>query len=159
MSPTSSARNARRRLVRQLVSDGTVSSQKQLAEALNAAGFAVTQATVSRDLDALGAVRVKSDDNGTHYEILDDRFAFKQGVESAAHALNQFAQTISSSGNIVVIHTAPGAAHLLASAIDGAGIAEILGTVAGDDTIMIVATEGVAGEKLAEKLETMGVGG
>ena len=102
---------------------------------------------------------MKSDDNGTHYEILDDRFAFKQGVESAAHALNQFAQTIASSGNIVVIHTAPGAAHLLASAIDGAGLEEILGTVAGDDTIMIVATEGVAGEALAEKLETMGVGG
>ena len=156
MSPNSPTRNARRRLVRRLLADGTVTSQKQLAAALAEAGFEVTQATVSRDLDALGAVRVKTDDAGLHYEILDDRFAFKQGVESLAHALNQFAQSIASSGNIVVLHTAPGAAHLLASALDGAGLEEILGTVAGDDTIMIVASEGTSGGTLAEKLETMG---
>ena len=135
-----------------------MTSQKQLAEALGEAGYAVTQATVSRDLDALGAVRVKSDGNGTHYEILDDRFAFKQGIASASKALNQFAETISSSGNIVIIHTAPGAAHLLASALDGAGLHEILGTVAGDDTIMVVAPEGVSGNDLVEKLESMGAG-
>ena len=135
-----------------------MTSQKQLAEALGEAGYAVTQATVSRDLDALGAVRVKSDGNGTHYEILDDRFAFKQGIASASKALNQFAETISSSGNIVIIHTAPGAAHLLASALDGAGLHEILGTVAGDDTIMVVASEGVSGNDLVEKLESMGAG-
>ena len=159
MSPNSPTRNARRRLVRRLLADGSVTSQRQLAEALAAAGYKVTQATVSRDLDALGAVRVKSDDNGPHYEILDDRFAFKQGIESASHALNQFAQSVSASANIVVVHTAPGAAHLLASALDGAGIEEILGTVAGDDTIMIVAAEGIAGDELARKLEKMGVGG
>jgi len=158
MSPASS-RNARHRLMRRLLASGSVTTQKQLADALSAAGFKVTQATVSRDLDALGAVRVKSDDNGIHYEILDDRFAFKQGVESAAHAMNQFAQSISASGNIVVIHTAPGAAHLLASALDGAGIDDILGTVAGDDTILIVAAEGVAGGALVVRLEDMGVGG
>ncbi|NND03582.1 MAG: arginine repressor [Acidimicrobiia bacterium] len=144
--------------MRQLLADGNVTSQKQLAEALGEAGYAVTQATVSRDLDALGAVRVKSDGNGTHYEILDDRFAFKQGVDSASKALNQFAETIASSGNIVIIHTAPGAAHLLASALDGAGLHEILGTVAGDDTIMVVASEGVLGNDLVMKLESMGAG-
>ena len=129
-----------------------------MAEALGEAGYAVTQATVSRDLDALGAVRVKSDGNGTRYEILDDRFAFKQGIESASRALNQFAETIASSGNIVVIHTAPGAAHLLASALDGAGLHDVLGTVAGDDTIMVVASDGVSGNDLVEKLESMGAG-
>lgn len=144
--------------MRRLLSDGGVTSQKQLADLLADAGFTVTQATVSRDLDALGAVRVKSDGNGTHYEILDDRFAFKQGLESAAIALSQFGQSIAASGNIVIVHTAPGAAHLLASALDGAGLHEVLGTVAGDDTIMIVAAEGVAGSKLVEVLESMGAG-
>lgn len=158
MSPNSETRNSRRRLMRRLLSAGTVTSQKQLAEALADAGFAVTQATVSRDLDALGAVRVKSDDNGIHYEILDDRFAFKQGLESAARAMSEFAQSITASGNLVVIRTAPGAAHLLASALDGAGLDEILGTVAGDDTIFIVAAEGIAGSKLAETLESIGAG-
>ncbi len=158
MSPNPATRHARRRLVRQLLSDGAVTSQKQLAEALGEAGFTVTQATVSRDLDALGAVRVKSDESGVHYEILDDRFAFKQGVDSLAHALNQFAQSIAASGNLVVIHTAPGAAHLLASALDGAGFDEVLGTVAGDDTIMIVAAEGIAGAAVAELLESIGAG-
>ncbi len=156
--PNRPTRNARRRLVRQLLAQGNVTSQKQLAEALGEAGYSVTQATVSRDLDALGAARVKSDGNGTHYEILDDRFAFKQGIESASKALNQFAETIAASHNIVVIHTAPGAAHLLASALDGAGLHEILGTVAGDDTIMVVASDGVSGNDLVEKLESMGAG-
>ena len=156
--PNRPTRNARRRLVRQMLAQGNVTSQKQLADALAEAGFSVTQATVSRDLDALGAVRVKSDGNGAHYEILDDRFAFKQGIESASRALNQFAETIAASGNLVVIHTAPGAAHLLASALDGAGLHEILGTVAGDDTIMVVASEDVSGNDLVEKLESMGAG-
>lgn len=158
MSPTSETRNARRRMMRQLLADGAVTSQKQLAEALAEAGFAVTQATVSRDLDALGAVRVKSDDNGPHYEILDDRFAFRPGIESAARAMSEFAQSIAASGNLVVVHTAPGAAHLLASALDGAGIDDVIGTVAGDDTIMIVAAEGVSGASLVEVLESMGAG-
>ncbi len=135
-----------------------MTSQKQLAEALAEAGFAVTQATVSRDLDALGAVRVKSDDNGLHYEILDDRFAFRPGVESAARAMSEFAQSIAASGNLVVVHTAPGAAHLLASALDGAGLDDVIGTVAGDDTILIVAADGVSGASLVEVLESMGAG-
>lgn len=158
MSPTSDTRNARRRMMRQLLAEGSVTSQKQLAEALAEAGFAVTQATVSRDLDALGAVRVKSDDNGLHYEILDDRYAFRPGIESAARAMSEFAQSIAASGNLVVVHTAPGAAHLLASALDGAGLDGVIGTVAGDDTIMIVAAEGVSGSSLAEVLESMGAG-
>lgn len=158
MSPTSDTRNSRRRLMRQLLSEGTVTSQKQLAAALADAGYTVTQATVSRDLDALGAVRVKSDDNGIHYEILDDRFAFKQGIESAVRAMSEFAQSIAASNNLVVIHTAPGAAHLLASALDGAGLEEVLGTVAGDDTILIVAADGIAGADLVQVLESMGAG-
>ncbi len=158
MSPTSETRNARRRMMRRLLAEGSMTSQKQLAEALAEAGFAVTQATVSRDLDALGAVRVKSDDNGLHYEILDDRFAFRPGVESAARAMSEFAQSIAASGNLVVVHTAPGAAHLLASALDGAGLDDVIGTVAGDDTILIVAADGVSGASLVEVLESMGAG-
>ena len=158
MSPTSETRNARRRMLRRLLAEGSMTSQKQLAAALAEAGFAVTQATVSRDLDALGAVRVKSDDNGPHYEILDDRFAFRPGVESAARAMSEFAQSIAASGNLVVVQTAPGAAHLLASALDGAGLDDIIGTVAGDDTILIVAADGVAGASLVKVLESMGAG-
>jgi transcriptional regulator of arginine metabolism len=145
-------------MMRRLLAEGSMTSQKQLAEALAEAGFAVTQATVSRDLDALGAVRVKSDDNGLHYEILDDRFAFRPGVESAVRAMSEFAQSIAASGNLVVVHTAPGAAHLLASALDGAGLDDVIGTVAGDDTILIVAADGVSGESLVKVLESMGAG-
>jgi transcriptional regulator of arginine metabolism len=145
-------------MMRRLLAEGVVTSQKQLAEALAEAGFAVTQATVSRDLVSLGAVRVKSDDKDLHYEILDDRFAFRQGVESAARAMSEFAQSIDASGNLVVVHTAPGAAHLLASALDGAGLEDVIGTVAGDDTILVVAADGVSGASLVEVLESMGAG-
>ena len=156
MSPTSDTRSARRRMMRRLLAEGVVTSQKQLAEALAEAGFAVTQATVSRDLVSLGAVRVKSDDKELHYEILDDRFAFRQGAESAARAMSEFTQSIAASGNLVVVHTAPGAAHLVASALDGAGLPDVIGTVAGDDTIMVIAAEGVSGASLVELLQSMG---
>jgi len=151
-------RSARRRLVRRLLSEADVTNQRQLAELLAAEGFAVTQATVSRDLDALGAVRAKSEGNGLRYEILDDRFTFKPGTGSAMRAINQFVQSVSASGNLVVIRTPPGAAHLVASAIDGAGLEAVLGTVAGDDTILIVAAESAGGARLAEILQNMGEG-
>ena len=127
---------SRRLLLRRLISGGNYSSQAQLVQDLAAAGHRVTQATVSRDLEALGATK-RSDGNGNVY-VLDPGPAAPQ----LAAEVGEFIVAIDSSGDVVVVHTRAGAAHLVAGAIDAAGFDPILGTVAGDDTVMVVAAPG-----------------
>jgi transcriptional regulator of arginine metabolism len=121
---------------------------------LAASGHEVTQATVSRDLDAIGAVKVKLKAGGTRYEIPSAPI----GDAELARALADFAESISTSGNLVVVRTPPGAAHLVAGAIDRATLDYVLGTVAGDDTMLVVAKEAVGGAALAAELERIGAG-
>ena len=155
MSPATATR---RRLLRQFIAGGDVTSQQQLVDLLGAAGHPVTQATVSRDLDALGAIKVR-EGSDAHYEIPDDdRFAFAERSAAVTRTLTEWVETIDASGNLVVLHTPPGAAHLVAGAIDGAGLTGVLGTIAGDDTVLVVATEQVGGQGLAESLERIGAG-
>jgi transcriptional regulator of arginine metabolism len=148
----------RRRLIRRLVVDGRVESQRQLVDLLSADGHHVTQATVSRDLAAIGASKTR-DHAGTCYVIDDqERFAAGDATERLAAGFTQFVEGIAHSANIVVIHTTPGAAHLVASGIDGAAVDGVLGTVAGDDTIFVVATPAVGGAALQRTLELIGAG-
>jgi transcriptional regulator of arginine metabolism len=148
----------RRRLMRGLIDSGGITSQQQLVELLTEAGHPVTQATVSRDLDALGAVKERRTGGKTAYAIDDERYALTQEERAAGRALVEFVESISVSGNLVVLRTPPGAAHFVASTIDGATIRGILGTVAGDDTLVIVASEESGGQAVAKRLEQMGAG-
>ena len=147
----------RRRLVRQLVSSGRVESQQEIVAMLEEQGLYVTQATVSRDLDAIGAVRVRRDGGGHHYEIHDDPPGVGTGDREALRIIDDFADSMVVSGNLLVIRTRPGAAHVVASAIDGARIDGVLGTVAGDDTLFVVADEDTGGRGIADALSTRGV--
>ncbi len=150
---------ARRRAIRRLLAEEAVPSQSALAGLLSAAGFPVTQATISRDLRSLGAVKVRDDDGGGRYLIPEGSGA---GDEDAAdllgRALAEFAQIITPTGSMVVVKTPPGAAHVVAAAIDGAVVAGVLGTVAGDDTLLVVADEKVGGWRVAKELERIGAG-
>ncbi|MDH4116787.1 MAG: arginine repressor [Acidimicrobiia bacterium] len=139
---------ARRRLIRTLISERVIESQQALVELLAAKGHDITQATASRDLAAVGAIK---HEHG--YVIDDDRHAHATAL---GHALDEFAESIAASDNIVVIKTPPGAAHLLGAAIDAAGFPGILGTVAGDDTILVVAAANVGGANIADQLERIG---
>lgn len=142
---------ARRRLVRSLVDGGVVGSQQELVELLAGHGHVITQATASRDLRTVGAVKVAD-----RYVIADARH-----IEAAAlaRAVGEFAQGIVASGNVVVVTTPPGAAHLLAAALDAAALDGVVGTVAGDDTILVVADERTGGRRLADRLERIGDSG
>jgi transcriptional regulator of arginine metabolism len=139
---------ARRRLIRALIDDHIVVSQLELVALLTEHGHPVTQATVSRDLQAVGATK-----NDEGYAIDDERHGQAMAL---AEAFDGFAETIVASGNLVVIGTPPGAAHLLAAAIDGAGLDHVVGTVAGDDTILVVAADDIGGAALAQELELIG---
>lgn len=151
-------RAARRRAVRAILSEHEVSSQRQLAGLLAEQGFAVTQATVSRDLRAVGAARTRSADGSIRY-IREPRAGRGDAAAALAGTLATYARSVRASGNLVVLKTPPGAAHVVAAAIDGAGLDGVLGTVAGDDTMLIVAEESSGGRAVAEAIEEIGAGG
>jgi transcriptional regulator of arginine metabolism len=153
MSPATASR---RRAIRKLLDETPVTSQARLVELLDAEGFPVTQATVSRDLDALGATKLRAEDGTVHYTITNGGLRPTEAESRLARAVSDFVDQIAVSGNMVVIHTPPGAAHLVAGAIDGAPIEGVLGTVAGDDTLLVVASQDIGGAGVAALIEDIG---
>lgn len=143
---------ARQRRIVQILSRRDVASQHELAELLAARGDAVTQATLSRDLEELGAFKARA---------ADGRFVYRLPEEPPSNGprlqrmLREFATEIDSSGNLVVLKTPPGGAGPVARAIDQAGVEGVLGTVAGDDTIIIVCRQGVAAGTLVRRLRAL----
>ncbi|MEV6370820.1 arginine repressor [Micromonospora musae] len=150
---TRAARHAR---IVELIRDKAIHSQTELAELLAGDGIQVTQATLSRDLKELGAATVRGGDGRGVYVIPEDGHRPLRDAEAAparlVRLLHELLNGVDSSGNIAVLRTPPGAAHYLASALDRAGLPEVVGTIAGDDTILVVAREGVGGAALGEKL-------
>ena len=144
--------------VRTILSERVVTSQSDLVRLLAEQGFPVTQATVSRDLQAVGAVKVRTADGTMRYMWEPDP-ASSLTREALAVTLYTYAESVRASGNLVVVKTPPGAAHVVAAAIDGAGLDGVLGTVAGDDTMLIVADEDTGGRAVAELIEQIGVHG
>lgn len=155
MTPTT-VTAARRRVVRSLVTRRRIANQQQLVDLLTEAGYTVTQATVSRDLDAIGAVK-NSESGGSRY-VIAEATSDGAAVSALGKVLAEFVEEITPSGNLVVLKTPPGAAQVVASALDGARLPEVVGTVAGDDTLMAVAVEKIGGRRLANKLEQIGAG-
>ncbi len=111
----------------------------------------MTQATVSRDLHVIGASKAEGDT----YTLSGEPDP-AEAVRHLARSIDEFVESIRASGTIVVLRTPPGAAQVVAAAIDNAGIEGVLGTVAGDDTIMVVASEEITGAGVAETLEQIG---
>lgn len=141
----------RQRRIVQLLRRQPVSSQEELARLLRKHGEQVTQATLSRDLEELGAIRMR--ENGrVVYRLPDEP---PGGEDWLQHMLMEFMLEVSSSGNLVVIKTPPGGANAVARALDNTGVKDVIGTVAGDDTIMVVCREGVKGQTVARRLRTL----
>lgn len=144
-------RAQRLRLLRRLVSRADLASHGEVVAALAAHGSEVTQATVSRDLAAIGAVKVRQADGSQAYRV-----ALADGGSGARDALDgtlrQFVTDVASSGNLAVLRTPPACAHPVAAALDLASLPEVIATVAGDDTVLVVAAEGTTGTDLAEAL-------
>ena len=154
MSPATASR---RRLIRKLIGSGLITSQAKLVEMLEAEGFPVTQATVSRDLVAIGAFKTRDEGGRVHYSTAASLEELSEAEIRLRRAVNDFVEEISVSDNVVVIHTPPGAAHLVDGAIDAARVDGAIGTIAGDDTLMVVADAEVSGSEVASKIEEMGV--
>lgn len=145
--------NARRALVVNFVNQGLVHSQSDLVELLAEEGIEVTQATASRDLDDVGAVRGKDASGIMRYQFLDSSV---EPLARMARVSDQLLLSITASGNIVVIKTPPGGAQLLASALDRASesseLSSAIGTIAGDDTVLVISRNASGGKLLAAEL-------
>ncbi len=148
---------SRRRLVRQLVTSNTIRSQRQLAAMLDNAGHRVAQATISRDLEAIGALKVRTS-SGHQYRITDDPAPTSAGDRELRRVVDEFVDGFATSGNLLVVRTRPGAAHIVGSALDHARLDGMLGTVAGDDTLLVVASEQVGPGGLIAQLSALGAG-
>lgn len=158
---TKAARHAR---ITEVLTRNVVRSQGELARLLTDEGVQVTQATLSRDLDELGAVKLRSGDGSLVYALPGEggeRIGRAQPVVPNAHEVfggrlarsaEELLVSADHSANLVVLRTPPGAAQFLASAIDHADWDAILGTVAGDDTILVIARDPDGGAELAAGL-------
>lgn len=149
------SKTSRQHLIVTLLADHAVASQQQLVDLLASAGVSATRATVSRDLDSLGAVKVRVSGGGTVYAIPEHPSERIAPTEHLRRVMGDWVADIGSSGNLAFVRTPPGSAHVVASALDRAGLDEVLGTVAGDDSLIVVATEGTPGADLADRLRDL----
>jgi transcriptional regulator of arginine metabolism len=135
---------ARRSKAIALIKSGRIASQSDLVKELKKAGFPVTQATASRDLEEIGAVRGRGG-----YTIADS----DDGSMARSMPLpGDLILSVESSGNLAVVRTPPGGAQFLASSLDHSGLKSIIGTIAGDDTVLVVSRKASGGAELAKEL-------
>ena len=124
----------RQRAIADLIRASALSSQEELAERLGSLGFAVTQATISRDLEQIGAVKVRREGH-LSYSLADE---VRNGASPRLAAVfRDWVRSVDPAGNLVVIKTPPGSAHLVGVVLDSSEFPEIVGTICGDDTIFI----------------------
>ena len=145
----------RQHRIGKLLEDQAVSSQAQLVELLAADGIVATQATVSRDLEELGAVKVRIPGGTMAYAVPEHAKEGRAPDDHLRRVMGEFVVDVAWSGNLAVLRTPPGSAHVVASALDRAGLPDVLGTVAGDDTIIAVCAEGTGGAAVAEELASL----
>jgi len=147
---TTVSSEARKKIVAQLVSSGKIHSQADVVKELKFKGLKVTQATASRDLQELGAMRGKSSNGESHYVL---------PTNSPASTSQGLLISVIASGNTVVIKTPPAAAQFVASSLDSAmGSSQLsgaIGTIAGDDTVLVIASTANGGSALGKKISTL----
>lgn len=140
-------RQERQGAIRRLVREQPISTQAELAAALHAAGYDVVQTTVSRDIRELGLVKQRNDSGDLVYVLAEDALPRSLGA-----SFRRIALSVESSGNLVLVTTPYGFANALCEELDRSAHPRILGTIAGENTILIVAREGVFGSELRDEL-------
>lgn len=158
-------KSARQQLVYELLANREVRSQTELAELLATRGVHVTQATLSRDLVDLDAIKVRVASGSLAYAVPAEggnRVLVAGESAAASHRLSRMcAELLVSaevSANLVVLRTPPGAAQYLASALDRAELNDVLGTIGGDDTILVISRRPDGGADLARRLTELADG-
>jgi transcriptional regulator of arginine metabolism len=146
------AKPQRQHRIARLLADHAVTSQAHLVELLAADGVTATQATVSRDLEDLGAIKVRVAGGESAYAIPELPANQRAPEDHLRRVFSDWVVEVGHSANLVVLRTPPGSAHVVASALDRSALPGVLGTVAGDDTLIVVTSERAGGAAVARQL-------
>jgi transcriptional regulator of arginine metabolism len=141
-------------MIRELIEAGPPTNQRELVELLTARGIEADQSTVSRDLKEMGVVRLPGRNGGLAYGFSAERGG-SYGEDELRRRAREFVTGVEPSGNLVILRTAPGNAQALAAILDRTHLDEVAGTVAGDDTILVVVREGYKARDLAGRFHEM----
>ena len=156
VSPGPITRTVRQALILELLEQNLVSSQMQLSELLKNKGVEITQGTLSRDLDELGAKKIRPDSGRAFYAVGNTEETLAPTTVGTREKLRKMLDDLlvasDHSGNIAVLRTPPGAAAFLASFIDRVSMDEVVGTIAGDDTVFVLARDPLTGKELVDLL-------
>ena len=147
-------RRERQRAIVHMLRESGPSSAHDIAVWLGDAGFEATQATIARDLEQIGAVKVKREGR-IGYALPERGGGRNQATERLARIFAEWVQAVETSGNLVVVRTPPGSAHLVALAVDQARFPEVVGTIAGDDALFIAIRSDLPPEPLALRLKDL----
>jgi transcriptional regulator of arginine metabolism len=151
------SRSKRQRAIADLIRGEPVASQEEVTARLRIRGFPVTQATVSRDLDQLGAVKVKR--GGVMTYALPDQIGDSDWAGARLRRIfADWVQSVEAAGNLLVLRTPPGSAHLVGLALDQARLPEVAGTICGDDTLFVALRDGVAAAAMAAQFQNLSHG-
>jgi len=149
------ARAKRQKAIAELIRAEPLASQEEVTSRLRAQGFAVTQATVSRDLDGMGAVKVKR--GGIMTYALPDQLSDTDWAASRLRKIvSEWVQTVEKAGNLLVLRTPPGSAHLVGLALDQAKLPEVAGTICGDDTLFVALRDGTDAAEMEKRFHELG---
>jgi transcriptional regulator of arginine metabolism len=145
----------RQHKIAQLLGAASVTSQAQLVSLLRAEGIVATQATVSRDLVELGAIKLRGADGRRSLTLPVSALAAPAAPDHLRRVLSEWVVDVTDAGPMVVVKTPPGCAHVVASALDRGVLSSVLGTVAGDDTIFVVVNDAVGGAAVASEIRAI----
>ncbi|MFM9095401.1 MAG: arginine repressor [Actinomycetes bacterium] len=150
------SKTARQHVIEELIVNKEISSQNELLNMLKSKGFDITQTTLSRDLDEINAVKNVKIDGKNVYTIKKnsaDKLQSSKDVRNKLEkSLSEFVISVDSSANLAIIHTPAGAAQYVASLIDQAAMEKVLATIAGDNTVLVVAKGLDDGKKVASQI-------
>ena len=147
-------KDRRQRAIADLIREHVLGSQDEVAVRLAGLGFDVTQATVSRDLEQLGALKVRRDGR-VSYALPEQLGGGGVAPSRLATVLRDWVRSIEAAATIVVLKTPPGTAHLVGVALDESALPEIAGTICGDDTIFAACRSSADADALTAKLKAM----
>jgi transcriptional regulator of arginine metabolism len=146
----------RHRAIAELIRSQPLANQEELAERLAAQGYTVTQATISRDLEQLGAIKVRRD--GRLGYTLPDQLSNGAGTATQlATVIRDWVRSIDFAGNLVVLKTPPGSAHLVGVALDQAVLPDVVGTICGDDTVFVALRDAALAPQFVQRLRGLSV--
>ncbi|HEX8625550.1 MAG TPA: arginine repressor [Allosphingosinicella sp.] len=148
------SRTRRQKAIADLIRSEPLGSQEEVTARLGAVGFSVTQATVSRDLDQMGAVKVKRG-GALSYALPDQLGGNDWAAARLQHIFRDWVQSVEAAGNLLVVKTPPGSAHLVGLALDQARLDEVAGTICGDDTLFVALRDGVEAGIMAGRFRTL----